>query len=304
MQPEDVSVIIPAYCAARTVRRALKSVAEQTVKPGEVVIVDDGSKDDTFDVAKACRTILGDIPLILERQNNAGAGAARNHAIRLSRGKILAFLDADDEWLPQKLQRSLMHMGNNILVAHNSWIVKDGKVTLNDSATRFHEGSDPFVILYRKSYLDTCTILTWRDAVLAVGGFDERLPNGQDFDLWLALLEKPGTPFLVFEEPLCRYHVTPGSIMSYTERRRTCVLRIAGRYIPALRARSGLSFVSLWWRLLAIHYEIFSVYKSRHNQWVAVWTLFRLPWNVIQMSIRFIFTRPIKRINYIRKKPI
>ncbi|GAB6052603.1 hypothetical protein JCM17960_14230 [Magnetospira thiophila] len=279
----DVSVIIPAYRAATHIRRALEGVAAQTVAPGEVVVVDDGSDDGTFAATEACRDLLAPLPLKLIRQDNAGAGAARNRAIAEATGAVLAFLDADDEWLPTKLERSLYHMnaGNHVLVAHNGWIVEGAREMLNDCATRFNEPRDPYVTLYRKGYIDTCTVLARTDAVRAVGGFDVTLPNAQDFELWLNVLKEPGTPFLVFDEPLSRYHITPGSIMSNTQRRLSCTLEVARRYVPALKKR-GAVLSHLLFRVLAVHLEALAAYRARGEYLAALGTLLRLPWRLIR----------------------
>ena len=161
---------------------------------------------------------------------------------------ILVFLDADDEWLPEKIEKSMQHIeiGNLVLVAHNSWIMDGDNQTLNDCAKRFREGPDPFVSLYKKGFIDTCTVVVHRDAVMQVGGFDERLRNAQDFELWLALCADPETKFEVFDDVLSRYYLIPGSIMSHTERRLACCLDIAKRYGPELKRRPGFGLFFLW----------------------------------------------------------
>ncbi|CCQ75474.1 glycosyltransferase family 2 protein [Magnetospira sp. QH-2] len=283
MTKESVSVIIPAYRSAGTIRRALESVARQSRLPDEVVVVDDGSDDGTLEATEACRALLKNIDLTVIQQKNGGAGAARNRAIAESRGSVLAFLDADDEWLPTKLERSLDHMaaGGYVLVAHNGWIVDGESRDLNDCAARFNEPRDPYRTLYRKGYIDTCTVVATRDAVLAVGGFDESLPNAQDFDLWLNMLKDPKARFLVFDEPLSLYYITPNSIMSNTERRLSCTLRVAYRYREAVRKRSGPIPSDLWYRIIAIHLETILVYRSRGAMVPLMRTLLRLPWRLI-----------------------
>jgi len=283
MPPEtdgaDVSVIIPAYRAAATIRRALASVAGQTVKPLEVIVVDDGSDDATVEATEACASLMGGIALKVFSQPNRGAGAARNRALGEARGTYVAFLDADDEWLAAKLERSMAHLvgTENVLVAHDGWIVSDGEETLNACARRFHESADPFVQLYRKGYIDTCSVVARRDAVEAVGGFDETLRNAQDFDLWLALLAKPGTPFVVFDEPLVRYYAGDGGIMGHTARRLACCLEIARRYVPDLRHRPGSALVSLWYRVLALHVEAIRTHGKKRRFAPMVGTALSLP---------------------------
>lgn len=102
MQAEDISVIIPVYNTQRYLAEALHSVFAQTLLPREVIVVDDGSTDATPDVARA---FAGRIRYV--RQENGGSGAARNHGIALAASPLLAFLDADDRYLPRKLERQL-----------------------------------------------------------------------------------------------------------------------------------------------------------------------------------------------------
>ena len=287
----EVSVIIPAYRATGTIVRALKSVAAQTLRPRQVVVVDDGSGDGTLEAARACEAGLGGIELKVLSQDHRGAGAARNRAVTEADQPFVAFLDADDEWLPAKLERSMAHLAaaDHVLVAHNGLIVDNGEETLNDCALRFAQGADPFVTLYRKGYLDTCTVVARRDAVIAAGGFDETLPNAQDFDMWLALLREPGTSFLVFGEALSRYHVTPGSIMSHTGRRLKCCLDIAGRYFPALRNRPrhrpGGALVSLWYRIIAVHGEAARSYRRGGETRAAIRTAAALPLALVRLTL-------------------
>lgn len=262
----DVSVIVAAYQAASTVGRTLRSIAAQTVKPHEVVVVDDGSTDGTAETARACAPDMKGITLqVFRTEDNRGAGAARNRAIAESTAPVLAFLDADDEWLPEKLEHSLAKLdeGNYVLVAHDYVTGPGDDAPRTFCERRFLEGYDPFVQLYRKGYIPSCSVVAKRDAVIAAGGFDEELRNAQDFDLWLAMLKEPGTPCLVFGEPLLRYHVTPGGIMSHTGRRLRCGMAIAVRYFPALRRRPGSPFISLWYRVAALHLEAVRAYGAQ-----------------------------------------
>ena len=299
MPPESapVTVIIPAYCARATIGRALASVAEQTVRPRQVVVVDDGSDDGTAAAAEASADDLGDIGLDVLRQSRAGAGAARNRALLAAREPIVAFLDADDEWLPTHLERSLFHLESDdyVLVAHDGWQIEDGGESLIDGARRFAEGDDAFVSLYRRGYIDTCTVVARRDAIIAVGGFDPALPNAQDFDMWLALLRQPGARFTVFDEPLSRYYVTGRGIMSHTRRRLVCCLRIAARYAGDLEARPGSALSSLWFRIIAVHHEAVTAHRGRGEWRSALATILRLPFSLAALTIGYLVARPPAR---------
>lgn len=255
--PAPVSVVVPAYNAAATITRALASIAAQTLPAAEVIVVDDGSTDATVEVAKAMQDKMGASRLIVVTQENKGAGAARNRAIAEATQPYLAFLDADDEWLPHKLERSMQVMqgGDYLLVAHDYLDSVDGADVHIDCRRRFDEGDDPYVTLYLKGYIPSISVVTKRDAVLAAGGFDETLRNAQDFDLWLKLLAQPEARFILFDEALARYYHVDGSIMSHTNRRIACCREIAARHLPALRARGASGLVNLWRRLAIIHAE-------------------------------------------------
>ena len=190
----------------------------------------------------------------------------------------IAFLDADDEWLPEKLASSLAALDEGLdFVAHDGWIVEAGREALNACAARFAEPRDPYVTLYRKGYIDNCSVVARRADILAAGGFDESLRNAQDFDLWLAMLKRPGVRFRVLAEPLVRYHVTPGSIMSHVWRRVDCCKIIARRHAPALLSREKAPLWSLLYRTAAIHAEAVAAFRRRGDLGSAALAAGRLP---------------------------
>ena len=295
----DVTVIIPAWSAENTIVRALESVARQTLRPRACVVVDDGSPDGTQAAALAYGVRMGGVALTVIRQDNAGAGAARNRGMMEARTNFVAFLDADDEWLPKKLARCMARLVNSetVLVAHDSFAVSDGRETRLNCASRFRAGFDaPYVELYRRGYIGTTTVVARRDAVLAAGGFDTGLPNAQDFDLWLAMLRSPGTNFEVFDEALSRYHITAGSIMSHIERRRRCCLEIALRYAPDLKCHPGMPLVSLWFRVLAIHKEAVAAHRTRGETAWAIRAVLLAPAAMVSATLRYLAgQRGVKR---------
>ncbi len=295
--PADVSVIIPAYRAAATIARALAGVAAQTLLPREVVVVIDGPDDAAYQTAAAMTENMNGVALKILDQPHQGAGAARNRAIQEASGRYLAFLDADDEWLPEKLARSMAHLQgtDNLLVAHDYYRREDdGTEKLVDCARRFRDGGDPFASLYRRGYIATCTVVARRDAVLAAGGFDAGLPTAQDFDLWLSMLAGGGR-FEVFAEALSRYYPMPGSITSHTRRRLRCCLTIALRHFPDLRTRSGSALAgsalagsalaSLWFRIAAVHHEAVAAYRQRGNVGAMLGTVLAFPFNLAGTTV-------------------
>ena len=181
------------------------------------------------------------------------------------------------------------------MVAHNYLLFENGTDRVIDTARRFREAGTPFVGLYRKGYIGTCTVVARRDAVLAAGGFDSTLLAAQDFDLWLTMLGKPGARFEVFDEALSRYHISQGGITSQTDRRLKCCLEIARRHAPALKAHPGSVLASLWFRIIAVHYEAVAVYLERKDSASALMTCLRLPVNLFVLSMAALFGRQVNR---------
>ena len=283
----DVSVIMPAYRAAETIGRALQSIAQQTAAPREIIVVDDGSDDDTAKVARNFADVLAPGALKIVTQPNLGAGAARNRALIEATQPLVAFLDADDEWLPEKLERSVaeMNAGDYVLVAHDYLIVTPSGDEVCDCRRRFLAPPDPWIQLYRRGYIPSCSVVAKRDAVLAVGGFDEGLRNAQDFDLWLRLLEAPDARFTLFPGAFLRYYHTPGGIMSFTERRLACCETIAVRHLKGVRARGGWALFELGFRMAAIHVEAVQAYRQSSNAAQAFKTAALLPFRLGRASL-------------------
>jgi teichuronic acid biosynthesis glycosyltransferase TuaG len=296
-----VSAIIPAYRATQTIERALESIAQQTSQPKEIIVVDDGSNDGTYEAALSCAHLFSDLKFVVVQQENAGAGSARNRAIVEASQPYLAFLDADDEWLPEHIERSLSHIQTHgaVLVAHNEWIVEGGKEVLNDCAARFKLPGDPFMTLYKKGFLSTCTVVANREAVVTAGGFDISLPNVQDFELWLAVLSAPGTSFFVFDEALSRYHVLPDSIMSNIDRRFSCGMIVAQRFAIVMK-NDGRGYIgALWYRLAAIHYETLQSFAIKNRYMSMLLLLLMLPFKGLWMTLKVRFSGPRIREDFI-----
>jgi hypothetical protein len=267
-------VIIPAWRSASTIRRALLSVAAQTVKPLEVIVIDDGSDDDTFAVAESCKGNMNGIRLIVITQENKGAGAARNVGVHAARGDWLAFLDADDEWLPTKIERSLAHAEGASLIAHDYIEVKDGRETVMDCTRHLTNTEDPFAALMLRGFIPSITVLAKRADVLAVGGFEESLPAAQDYDLWLKLLSLPQARLVMFPEALSRYSVTGTGITSQVERRRRCSLAVLTRHAPKLKRQA---FQIVLKRSLIVQWEAIAAHLTRKDYVGALGTLLLAP---------------------------
>jgi cellulose synthase/poly-beta-1,6-N-acetylglucosamine synthase-like glycosyltransferase len=280
-----ICVIIPAYKAALTIERALASVAAQTLKPEKVIVVDDGSSDGTFEIAEAFKDQFHGIELKVLSQKNLGAGAARNRAIDEATGDWLAFLDADDEWLPDKLAISMeaIYKHNIVLVAHNYFAVNGSQKKLVVCNARYEAAANPYRGLYRKGFLATSSVVVRRDAVLEAGGFDETLATAQDFDLWLKILKKKNATFRVEPDALLNYFVTPGSITCHTARRLDCTLRVAIKHAPSL--------ADLYFRICGVHYEAVCSALAKGQAIQALGFFVKLPFHLSRLAHKYTKTK-------------
>ena len=283
----DVTVIIPAYEAETTIARALDSVFAQTALPAEIIVIDDGSQDRTWEVVGAYESKESPCEIRLIEQKNLGAGAARNQGLVASRTTLVAFLDADDEWLPEKLARSLAAMQAEAadLVSHDYLRAEGEKSSYISCAQNFSRRPDPFVDYFLRGYIATSTVVARRELLTDAGGFDPSLRAGQDYELWLAAIGRPGTRHHVFAEALTRYHVTPNSITSQVELRRRTSWRTLRRHFAALRGRSRYPRTVGMMRAAIIYLQAAQAYRTAGNLPGAVSAIVRLPFRVASVNL-------------------
>lgn len=191
VQEPQVDVIIPAYNAAKYLPAAIESVIAQTFKNWTIILVDDGCTDNTEDVVAPFLARLGD-RLKYIKQPNGGVSAARNAALRNSSAEFLALLDADDIWLPTRLEESVrcLRAKPNVGLTYgfNTRIDPDGAVL--DTFDRRQKHGEGWIAPYlymRTIDLPSPTITFRRKCTEDVGGFDETLTVTEDRDLWLRI---------------------------------------------------------------------------------------------------------------------
>ena len=285
----NVSVVMPAYNNADSVGRALASVAFQTFKPAEVIVVDDGSTDATIEAVRAMAPAMNGIRLRLFHQRNSGAGAARNRAIAAATATWLAFLDADDEWLPAKVEHSLTVTEEKglLMSPHNLFGVdKSGDYLIDSRARWLTDPGQPYRSLFLRGFISSSTVLVRRDLVVSAGGFDTTLRSAQDYELWLAVLAEIGDRFEIFSEPLLRYTLAPDGITSRIDRKLACSLAILRRHMGILKRLPGPVLAPVLLRLLIIHREAVQGHRTR-GDWAGVARqLALLPWRLVDTLAR------------------
>jgi len=206
----SVSVVVPAYNAERTLERTLRSISEQTVEVSEIIVVDDGSSDATADTAR--RYAATDPRVRLVPQKNGGASAARNTGIATANGDFVAFLDADDVWLPHKLERQLEVFEQHPEVG----AVQAGAVHVDgDLRPLFPLPCNPGpmhpmeVLRFRNLPAFPTTLVLRRDAIATIGVFDTSLAILEDWEF--SLRASIRSVLWSVEEPLALYRVHPGN---------------------------------------------------------------------------------------------
>ena len=248
--PETVSVIIPTYNYARFLPLAIESVLAQTRPADEIIVVDDGSTDATASVVAR----YNERGVRYFYKENGGVSAARNLGIRESHGSLIAFLDSDDEWLPDKLALQVAHFSAHPsvgLVTGSEWEVDDAGTRaawLNSRPPLGARVMYPQILV--ENLVGTPSLVMLRRRCLhRVGMFDEQIGLAQDWDLWIRIARE--YPIGIIGAPLIRYRRHGASMSSGSVWRRYRSNRaFQHRHIrpiadPLLRARLLLSAQSM-----------------------------------------------------------
>ncbi len=196
-----VSVIVPTYNRAKYIKRALNSVIDQTRAPGELIIVDDGSTDNTSEVIEQAIGRAA-FPVRILRRKNRGAAAARNVGITHAAGDILCFLDSDDWWDKRKIELQLeaMHGNPDSIISHTREIWFRKGVRVNQKKKHAPGNGHIFADCLRMCVVGMSTVMVKMELFSHYGLFNETLPCCEDYDLWLRVaLEQP---FLLVDHAL------------------------------------------------------------------------------------------------------
>lgn len=207
----QVSVIIPTYNRGHFIKDAVESVFHQTYSDFELIIIDDGSTDNTKEVLAE----YGD-KLQYVYQKNQGRSAARNLGISLAKGEYIAFLDSDDVWFADKLERQVPVLesapANTVLVHGYKCIVNKflqaipgWKVKLRRLYSMAEKGKESYENYLHSNCIFTSTILVRRTALIEINSYDIHIQGREDLDLYLCLLLKNYNFAFISEPPLIKY---------------------------------------------------------------------------------------------------
>lgn len=287
------SVIIPLYNKAPYIKKAIESVLKQSFKDFELIIVDDGSFDDSLQVAKAiCKDTHCNYQII--HQNNAGVSIARNNGVAVSNGDYICFLDADDWWTPVFLERMdsfIKEYPQAGIYGSNYYYVKNNRqrVCVTSNVKGY--------INYFATYADKLQMPLWtgavcipRDVFFEFGGFRPQLTLGEDFDLWIRIALKHKVAFN--NEPL-----------SYYSQDADPSFRLIGKlYDPKVHILWNLDYMEKeevknadYKRLIdkLRTYSLLPYYSSRQYRTAASQELSKVDWKKQPIKVRIQYKMPI-----------
>lgn len=229
-----IAVVIPARNAGAFLAQALNSVFAQDVPPSEVVVVDDGSTDDTRTVARS----YGRGVRCLEA-GGVGSARARNLGIAATRSPLIAFLDADDVWVAEKTSRQIALLGAHpdlgLVFSDMRSFEGDRKASTTYFQERGFDGACTLSSIFLYDMVSTPTVIVRREVLTGAGGFDESLGVGQDTDLWFRIAMNHR--FAAIAEPLVLRRFHELNITKDARMLAEAVVRIWGRYLDAVIER-------------------------------------------------------------------
>ncbi len=220
-----VSIVIPAFNAERHIAETLGSIAAQSLRDFEVVVVDDGSTDGTVDTVFQFADRL---PLVVHRQPNAGPAAARNRGIRAARGRYCAFLDSDDLMLPERLaaQVEVLAAQPDLGLVHTDLMTFDDRGVIHHSRRAFSNPCGGMVLdrLLMDNFITTSTVMAPTSRLVEAGLFGEGRRISEDFELWLRMAAR--WPIAYVDRPLVQYRRRPGSLSDDKLTTAQCALEV------------------------------------------------------------------------------
>lgn len=227
-----ISVVITCYNYGKYIAGCIDSVLSQTYENFEIIVVNDGSTDDTGEVIKG---FLSNAKISYIEQPNAGQANAKNNGIRHAKGELIAFLDADDIWRRTKLEKQIKLFSDpdiGVVYSRHKYIDSDGKV-LDAELTGKHlqpRSGNVTGYLFYDNFVPFSSSIVRRKCLEMFGGFDESLSMSIDWDLWLKISTQ--FKFSFVDEPLMLYRVGHSGQMSRkVEERLQCADRVMYRFL-------------------------------------------------------------------------
>jgi glycosyltransferase involved in cell wall biosynthesis len=225
------SVIIPTYNRAHLISRSIDSVFQQTFKDYEIIVIDDGSRDKTKEMLWER---YGDQLVYIGKEKNEGLSAARNAGIKAARGKYLALLDDDDEWLPEKLEMQIALMAATSapgLVYCNGFKVNEKGEVIGE-IKGFAKGAALDALLSYNCLGPPSSVLLKKDVLEKIGCFDENLRALEDWDLWIRVAQLYVIDFV--DHCLVKYRVHADNMSNNINAMKIATFAVLDKYWPSV----------------------------------------------------------------------
>ena len=273
---KKVSIIIPAYNKAEYTRQTVESVLAQTYPGIEIIVVDDGSSDTTPQVMAGYGTRIRYI-----RKANGGACSARNEGIRNASGEYVAFIDCDDLYHPEKIERCVDCLENNpffgFVYTAASFIDQKGNIQGQYDHPRSSEGRITRRLILG-NFICNSTVVVRRDVLAKAGFFDEKVFTPADWDMWLRLSQVSGAGYL--KVPLTKYRVVDNYVFNKLELARKEEAYVLDKFFKAnpagaLLKRAAYSNYYMRYAQCAYLKKDFKQFWSDNGA-----SLRQLPWNL------------------------
>ncbi len=278
-----VSIVIPAYNKADWTIKTVESVLAQTYPQIEIIVVDDGSTDDT---PRAMERFAGRIRYV--RKANGGACSARNLGIKEGKGEFVGFLDCDDLYLPQKVEESVCFLKQNPLVGmvHTAayFIDEQDQVTGRYSHPKSRTAGWIAKRLAGGNYICNSTVLLRRECLDKTGLFDESIFSPADWDLWLRVAEQ--YPIGYIDQPLTQYRVCGNYIFKHVEEAREEELQVLNNFFSR-NAQYGVYLKRDAFSALHLRYaQCFFIKNNREEMKKEFFNALQVnPWNMKALAL-------------------
>lgn len=234
-----VSIIITSYNYGKYLPYAIDSALHQTIQDCEIVVIDDGSTDNTNEVVQH---YISDSRVKYIYQENAGQPKAKNRGIMESSGDFIAFLDADDIWMPSKLEQQIPLFDDpdvGVVYSRRKWIDPDGNEIPGNE--RILQRGNILDQIFVDNFICFSSSIIRRSILDEVGYFDENIPMGIDYDLWIRLAARCRFDFI--DAPLVKYRTGHANLSKNVMRRYECAHRIMDKAMNNPEIRTKMS----WW---------------------------------------------------------
>ncbi|MDP2923088.1 MAG: glycosyltransferase [Candidatus Omnitrophota bacterium] len=255
-----VLVVIPIFNGEKYIAEAIDSVLSQTYQDFQIVVVDDGSNDNT---EKIVLSYIDKYPSKIKyiRQNNGGAASARNRGIKSVSSEYVAFVDHDDVWLPEKLKYNMEVLENKkhlAFVCSEAYRINEhGEII--DKLQRLSKDAEDFESLFNRNFVLTLTVTARRSSIENVGFFDEKISYSEDYDLWLRLAKHYKYKYI--DLPLAKYR-------THSSQKSSNLYMIYANILKTLKKKeisNNVNFLTYRKKIAKLYYHLGEICVQNNN---------------------------------------